>query len=121
MDNILLTWPTFLLWIIFLVGLYSFLLLLSGILERAPFLGKWQGRFRQLIQFLLNVYEPVALIIITVSFVLVNPWVHGAIIGLLILLGYQPLKNYFSGRLFLLANEFREGQRIEVKNKYILL
>lgn len=116
MEQFFLICSTFLLWFAFLVGLYFFLLLLSGLVGRAPFLGSWQQHIGRLIQFVLDVYEPIALIVLAVVFVLFNPWVNGGIVAALVLLGYQPLKNYVSGRIFILTNEIRIGQRIEVKN-----
>lgn len=116
MEQFLLISSTFLLWFVFLVGLYFLLLLLAGLVERAPFLGNWQQRLDRLLQFVLNIYEPVAFIILAVVFVLLNPWVDGGIVAALVLLGYQPLKNYVSGRIFILTNEIKIGQRIEVKN-----
>jgi len=111
------SWFYFFLYALLLIGLYFLLLLLSGLVNRAQFLGVWQARFSRVLQFLLHAYEPVALVILLVSFVLVNPVVHGFIAAFFILLGYLPIRNYINGRIFLLANELKEGQHIEINKK----
>ncbi len=112
-----LSWFYFFLYALLLVGLYFLLVLLSGLVGRAQFLGVWQKRLSRLIRFLLHAYEPVALAILLVCFIFVNPYVHGAIVAFFVILGYLPIRNYINGRIFLLANELKEGQHIEIKNK----
>lgn len=115
MENYLLNWSHCLFCFLLLVGFYFLLLLLVGLNNRAYFLREWQTRIHRFLQILLQVYEPFALVLIMVVFVLVNPLVHGPIVAFFILLGYQPIRNYISGRIFLLANEIKIGQRIEIQ------
>jgi len=112
-----LSWFYFFLYALLLVGLYFLLVLLSGLVGRAQFLGVWQTRLSRLLRFLLHAYEPVALAILLVSFVFVSPYVHGPIIAFFIILGFLPIRNYINGRIFLLANELKEGQHIKINEQ----
>ena len=63
----------------------------------------WRGRI---------VYEPVAIGILVVAFVLINPFVHGIAVGILIAGAFMHFRNYLSGRMLRLENSLRIGEVI---------
>lgn len=69
------------------------------------FVGKWLWRSR-------IVFEPVAIGILVVVFVIINPLVHGIAIGILIAGAFIHFRNYLSGRMLRLENSLRIGEEI---------
>lgn len=71
------------------------------------FLHKWLWRTR-------IVYEPIAIGILVVAFVLINPLVHGIAATIVVAGAFPHFRNYLSGRLFRLENSLRMGEEINV-------
>ena len=114
MEEYTLSWGFCFFCFILLVGFYFALLILSRIVRRTNFFGEAQHRIDSALQFALKIYEPVALTILLVMVVLVNPIIHGLIALFFLVLGYMPIKNYISGQLFLLAHNLKKGQRVKI-------
>jgi len=114
MEIYTLSWGFCFFCFILLIGLYFGLLILSRIVRRTNFFGEAQNQIDKALQFALKIYEPVALTILLVIVVLVNPILHGLIALIFLVLGYTPIKNYISGQLFLLAHNLNKGQRVKV-------
>ncbi len=57
-------------------------------------------------------YEPLALIVIGVVFVLVNPLMHSLIMGSVVAMIWSPLREYLSGRFLRITTEMRPGQEL---------
>jgi hypothetical protein len=62
---------------------------------------------------LLLIYEPVAVLIFTTALFLVDPFRHGLIILILLIVGFPSLKNYINGRLLLLGTSLSKATRIQ--------
>ncbi len=63
-----------------------------------------------------TVYEPLAICILLVSFVLINPIVHGLLLLALFIIFYTVLRKYLFGRLLMFTSNLREGQHIRVRS-----
>ncbi len=109
------TWVNFLFACAFIIGLYFILVLLAGLLKRLKFKGRFFIAINNLVDIILQLYEPLAVILIVVLFIMINPWVHGILIAILGAVSYMPIRHYINGRIFLLNNELKEGQRIKIK------
>lgn len=60
------------------------------------------------------VFEPIALLMLLVAFLRINPLIHGATIALALLGTFHHVRNYLEGRLILLENKLRVGEAVSV-------
>ncbi len=114
LEEYTLTWGLWLFAVVAIVALYFALRLIAGTLNRVNVLGRIQRRIQSILYIALKLYEPLAILFLMVGFISINPLLHGLLVGFSLLLGYNPIKNYLNGRLFLLAHQLKEGQRIYV-------
>ncbi len=117
MDQFILSWSNLFWGIIFVLAIYLILQFLLTSVLRSYFTGNLGTAFSRKLKSFILWYEPVAIIFILVIFVLINPALHGLLIGILFLLSYLPLRNYIDGRFFLLNHKIQKGQQIKVKNE----
>lgn len=94
--------------------LYLVLQFVDRRLDKVNILGRYQERVHQLIRSSLLAYEPLALIILSVGFVLINPPFHGLGVGLLVLLGFNQLRNYINGRIVQFDKNIKKGAKVSV-------
>ena len=73
----------------------------------------WQTRSRDLLKYILLVFEPLALLGLLSYWVLIHPFFHGLIVLLLLIINFGHFKNYFSGRILLFNHSFRMGSRLK--------
>lgn len=59
-------------------------------------------------------YEPFAGILLLGSFFLINPLLHGLLLLLLLALSYGHLKNYLSGRMIQVGQDWQEGNQLDI-------
>ena len=107
------TWSKFLLSYLFFLGLYFLLEFLKRILTKYNFLGKFQSDVKSIIKHSLLVYEAVALLILSSAFVLINPIYHGILAAIILAVGFNHIKNYFSGRIVQFDQSVAEGKRLK--------
>lgn len=69
------------------------------LLQRVDILGRWQPAIKRLAHTLLLVFEPLAVLLLAGHFILIDPWLHGLILGLLLVGGFAHIRNYLSGRI----------------------
>ncbi len=100
-----------------LLGLYFVLLFAVTLLKRFRPFGRWQDRLRSGLHYLLLVYEPLAIVILCSIFVLINPVVHGLILLLLMISGFDFIKNYMNGRLVHADKNLTEGTSIRTNGE----
>jgi len=96
------------------VVLYFVLRLLENVLDRVNVFGERQKNATEVLRIILRLYEPAAVLFLLVGFVFINPLLHGLLVAFIFALAFYPVKNYVNGRLFLLAHQLQEGQRIQV-------
>lgn len=116
MNPYTLTWGTWIWAFILIVGVYFGLMLLIRLLDRVNFPVKRQDQIRFFLRKTLVLYEPIALLLLIVLFVFINPYVHGLMFFLSLFLGYLPLKHFLTGRLFLFVQNLKKKQHIKVGN-----
>ena len=73
----------------------------------------WQTRLRDILKYVLLIFEPLVFLGLLSYWVLINPFYHGFIVGLLLLINFRHFKNYFSGRILLFNHSFRLGSRLK--------
>ncbi len=111
------TWLNLLKISVILIAIYFLLHLASRLLPLVRRRNGFIDLLEQLINLFILIFEPVTIGVIASYFVLINPLYHGIIIGLILLLGYNHLRNYFNGRIVLLMKNIRPGQKIKIKGQ----
>ena len=107
------TWWKFFLSSLFFLILYFLLGFLSRILTKYNFLGKYQNDIKNIIKHSLLVYEAVALLTLGCAFVLIHPIYHGILAAVILAVGFNHIKNYFSGRIVQFDQSIVEGKRLK--------
>ncbi len=116
MIDIQYTWGNWLTTLFGLAALYLLLRFLNKRLSRINFFGKYQNRVQRIIHTVLLVYEPLALLILGIGFVLINPTYNGLGLGLVLLVGFNHFRNYTNGRLVLFDKNIKKGNKIATGN-----
>lgn len=106
------SWGDFFTIAVELIALYFVLQFLHQILERFQLFGNFQRNLKKWIYHLLLIYEPLVVLILSSVFVLINPWFHGLLMGLLLVVGFAHVKNYMSGRIVQFDNAIDIGKRM---------
>lgn len=99
--------------VLILVFIYLLLSLADRFLVRRSFLGRYHKKVANWVHNLFIIYEPFALLLITVSFILINPLFFGLIVIIILLVSIRHLRNYFSGRLVQLDKSIEIGRQIK--------
>ncbi len=107
------TWWRFFLTALFFFGLYFLLHFSNRILIKYNFLGKFQNHIKTAIKHALLIFEAVALLILGGAFILINPIYHGFLALIILLAGFNHIKNYFSGRIVQFDQSVEEGKRLK--------
>lgn len=107
------SWSNFLLLAAFLLGLYFALHLILELLGRGRLLGRWQTTFRNIVQTVLLIFEPLGVLLLLGAFIMINPVFHVILVGLILLVALPHLKNYITGRVLQFDENLRIGYRIE--------
>ena len=110
--NVKYTWGNWLLAAMVLLALYFLLRFIDKRLAKANFLGRRQDAVHRVIRSILLIYEPMALIVLGVGFVFINPMFHGLGLGLLLLAGFMHIRNYFNGRIVLFDKNIKIGAKL---------
>lgn len=106
------TWTNFLLMVLVFAVLYFLLQFTKRLLQQFSFFGRYQASLQKVVEFLLLVFEPLAVIVLVSVFTLINPILHGLIVALLLLTGFTHVRNYLSGRILLANRNFSIGERL---------
>ncbi len=106
-----------------LIGVYIllqyFFWILSHIEVKIPFFNK--RRYTILLDVMhdfLMWYEPFAIIILSVLFILVDPVINGLFVLLILLLGFGQIRNYVYGKFIKVNNQFEEGAKVTTGNVF---
>ncbi|MEO1258949.1 MAG: mechanosensitive ion channel domain-containing protein [Bacteroidota bacterium] len=116
MQNLNYTWGNCLAVVLALGILYFLLRFLERWQGKLEILGPRQNKVREFIHVVLLVFEPIALLVLGVVFILVNPLPHGVAIGLVLLIGFDHFRSYFGGRLIQFDKNIKTGYRISIGN-----
>lgn len=105
------SWGEFLTIAISLVGVYFLLHLFKRLVSGTALPYRYQEPLQHGIEYVLLVYEPLVLLILGVSFVLINPIYHGLLIGFIVVLGFPQWRAYFYGRIVQISGKLRRGKK----------
>lgn len=110
------TWVNF--WVVALgvTVLYVALQFFSRVFAKTNLLGKSKVRVSNFIQHLLLIHEPLSLLLLASIFVLINPVFDGLIMAFFVLIGFNQLKDYASGRIIQFDNSVVVGKRLSTQN-----
>lgn len=114
LEEYTISWSLWFFALLAVVVLYFVLRLLANVLDRVNVLGKRQKSATEVLNVILRLYEPAAILFLLVGFVFINLFIHGLLVAFIFVLAFYPVKDYVNGRLFLLAHQLHEGQRIQV-------
>ncbi len=114
LEEYTISWSLWFFAVLGVVVLFFVLRLLANVLDRVNVLGKQQRPAREILNVVLHLYEPAAILFLLVGFVFINLLLHGLLVAFVFILAFYPVKNYVNGRLFLLAHKLQDGQRIQV-------
>ena len=116
LDNIMLNWNDFIRTAILLAGFYITLQFIYRLLKGTAFLGPFQHRLKSLVFSLLLIYEPLAILLMLGTFILVKPVLHGILVAIFFLLAFRQLIYYVSGRIVLFDDAITVGNRLSLQN-----
>ena len=109
----LFSWTDLVLVALVLYGVYALLYLLRDRLERTKRTEGFRASAFNALAATLLLYEPVAVLILLMIFVFINPAVHGLITLLLIVAGFSRIRDYLSGRIVLFTPLISVGKRMK--------
>ncbi|MEM6628740.1 MAG: hypothetical protein AAF694_03670 [Bacteroidota bacterium] len=99
-----------------LLGGYFLLQFLMRLLKQASY-QRGIGYFLKIgIEQILFLYEPIAVFLLTGIFVFINPIFHGFLLALLLIPGFQHLRNYESGKIIQAGKGLSLGKKIKSGN-----
>jgi hypothetical protein len=107
------SWGNLLIIAITLLVFYFALQFFNRIVRRAAFLRVFQKPIQRVIRYLLLLYEMLVIIILGSVFIMINPFYHGILLGVILLVAFSHIRNYVSGRMIKMANEIREGGSLQ--------
>jgi hypothetical protein len=107
-------WGHFLMVLIVIIGLYTVIRLASYLMQKVNILGGFQNQLD--FKNLKLIFEPLALITLVVTFVMVNPIYHGLIVGIVVAASFSFIKNYFTGRIIQIENPLSLGMKVRINN-----
>lgn len=110
-------WGDLIFWTILLTLLYGGLLFLRKIINNISFVGRLRSMVRKFLDAFLILFEPIGLLVLVSIFIMIKPAFHGLMIGILGILGFEHIRNYFHGRLMMSNQALRIGRLIKIRNE----
>ena len=108
-------WIDLVLAALILYGIYALLFLLRERLEKTRRAEGFRARAYHAIAATLLLYEPLAILILLMVFVFINPAVHGLLVLLVIVAGFSRIRDYLSGRIVLFTPLISVGKRMKTE------
>jgi hypothetical protein len=99
-----------------LLLVYFLLRLLKQLVENTALLGKHHQKAEQASTLIIVLYQPLAILTFLGTLVLMDPVVHGILVGLLFAATFHQVRNYFSGRLVLLGKDLKVGSKVKIQD-----
>lgn len=110
------TWLKLLGLILIFGVIYFGLGLCIRILRNTHFAGRFGPDAIRMLQKVRNIFEPIALLLISVAIVFINPVVNGAIFLLAIASLFPYIRQYLAGKVILQTTNFKVGRSIRIQN-----
>lgn len=114
LELIEISWLRWIITCLIVFGIYWVIRIADNIFEKASLLGGWKEKVYRVVHKIFILSEPIALLIIIASFIFINPFVHGIMALVLLIISYSIMKSYFSGKVLQVKGELYEGQKIKV-------
>ncbi|MEL6717107.1 MAG: hypothetical protein AAFP82_00155 [Bacteroidota bacterium] len=111
------TWFNLLLAAIVLLGIYFLLQFVDKRLANSTLSNRYFDVLKNVVHYSLLIYEPLVIVVLVSVFVLINPILHGSIIGFTAIVGFQHLRNYMTGRLIQLDNHVAVGKQVKLSQQ----
>lgn len=109
-----LPWQRFFYYLFLLGGGYLILWLVPILIRVLRRSGLRRERWLRFAQDVRVIYLPVALVLAIILLVFVNPLPHALLVAGFVVLGWNPLRNFISGRLLEATTHLSQGQEITV-------
>ena len=107
-------WGDLLVMAIGLVLFYFFLQLAHRLFPKMSFLGRFHLPLQNLVYHATLVFEPLAVLLLGSTFVLINPVFHGLLAAIVMLTAFVPIKNYVCGRIVLFDQTIAVGNQLDI-------
>lgn len=107
------TWINLFLTALLLWGVYWLLVLVRRRMRNGVLLGRFQQPIINGISTFLLLYEPITILVLTVEFFLINPFMHGILLVLVSIAAFSRIRDYLSGRIILSTTLVGEGKRMK--------
>lgn len=117
-STLRITWATFWLVAFALVLIHFVLLLFKQLLPSSSKSDKFVPILNSGLYKIKVLGEPIAVIILMMAFISINPIYHAPLVLILLLFSFIHLKNYFSGRVVLLDDGILEREEIKIGEYY---
>ncbi len=114
MEEFTTSWSDLFIGVLIMAAIYILLIFLASFTKQSYFTGNNGEAISRRLKTAIVIFEPLAIIILLVIFILIRPALHGLAVGIILLLAYFPLRNYIDGRLFLMNNKIEKGQHLKV-------
>lgn len=106
------SWLSWLLFCLLLLGGYFLLHFIERLLNRVSFRWVEQSPVREVMRNVVIVYEPAALLLVASSFFIVRPVSNGLVLLLILLVSFAHIRNYFTGKLLAIQGSLNVGKRM---------
>lgn len=110
------SWAAFIMLGIALLGFYILLRLIRRFLTNSPISRNIQKPVNNLITQLLVLFEPLAIILLTGTFIFINPGFHGVLVSFILIIGFSHIRNYITGKLVWFNDSFTEGKIVNYRD-----
>lgn len=119
MDELLafrISWSRFFILALALLAFSVVLRLISRFIRNSTFNRNLKEIMNPLINRMLILYEPLAIILLGGSFIFIRPVFHGVLVSFFLIVGFPYVRNYLSGKLVQLDEAISEGKAIRVND-----
>lgn len=110
-------WGDLIFWTIVLALFYAALVFLRKIISSVSFVGRLRNIIRKSLDLILIFFEPFSFLLLVSIFIMIKPAFHGLLVGILGLLGFEHLRNYFHGRLIMSYRSLKIGRLIRIQEQ----
>jgi len=107
-------WTDLIFLTIVLVAIYAILIFTKRVISGISWVGRLRSTIKKIVNTLVILYEPLSILIVISVFVMIKPAFHGLIVGIIGVVGFSHLRNYFHSRLIQTGKALKTGRRIRV-------
>ncbi len=112
-DYFQISWAKWIIVSLTVLVLVILIRMLHNASEKMSSMGGWKKLLHDIIFVVFVLSELVGLFIVSITFILIQPLIHGLLAFLIFVLGFSLIKSYFLGKMMQLENECYTGQKIK--------